>query len=600
MALLRRLLEVTAAVPLPDTVARADRARRERLFLMLTTVVVAVTLAIVGGVGYDAGKGTFWVYIGGVALVVANAVWRRMGGSLPATSNVLVAVVFTVLTGVTLGTGGVGLPAPFGLAIVPMLAILLGGLRASLFWTIMAIGVLVLLTVLHARDFNFPIVIDQQSLQKRFLVGMAGIVVLLCALALLFDWLSRAALRDLSLVHADLDDAREQAQEANRTKTRFLANMSHEIRTPMNGVLNMLDLLRDGPLSEGQRRSVDVAYRSAQALLHLLNDIVDLAKVEAGALALEARPFSLHRSVREVIEFFALSASGKGLRLSFEPGEDAPDGLIGDAFRLRQVLINLVGNAIKFTTKGGIRVRVSSNARGETVLKVVDSGIGIASDQVERIFDPFTQADASSTRRHGGTGLGLAISRQLVEQMGGTLRAESALGTGSTFIVTLPLPRVDEVPEPETTLVTRTVFPGARVLVVEDNPVNRMVAEKLLARLQVNIESAVDGRQGIDAALAGHFDLVLMDCQMPEVDGYEATRHLREVGYTRPIVALTANAMEGDRERCLDAGMDDFLAKPLRKDALLAALDRWLPKSTRAGQAAAEAASDAIAEEATA
>ena len=572
---LRRL---AAGVRLPPDVQADDQKRRDWLFTVLTLVTVGVNLAIMIGVGWEKSQGTLWVYTVAMVLALANlgARWW-LDVPLAITSNIFVAMVYITLTAVTLGTGGVGLAAPFALAVVPMLAILLGTLRASLVWTALSLAVPAALAVLHAQDFPFPLQPEHDAMQRRFLVSMAGIVVLLCTLSLLFDWLSRAALRDLSRVHGELNVARVEAQAANRTKTRFLANMSHEIRTPMNGVLNMLDLLRDGRLSEGQRRSVDIAHRSAQALLHLLNDIVDLAKVEAGALNLEHRPFSLERTVREVIEFFSLSAGGKGIELVFEKAEGAPDGVVGDGFRLRQVLVNLVGNAVKFTPRGSVTVRLAGEIGGPVVLSVVDTGIGIEAEHLERIFDPFTQADASSTRRHGGTGLGLAISRQLVEQMKGRLTAQSTFGQGSTFTVTLPLERVDQVPEAEQGQSGRETFAGARVLIVEDNAINRMVAQKLLARAEIETEVAVDGRVGVEATMKGDFDLVLMDCQMPEMDGYDATRALRQSGFNRPIVALTANAMEGDREKCLASGMDDFLTKPLRREALLAALHRWLP-----------------------
>ena len=567
---------------LPAEVQAADQKRRDWLFTVLTLVVVGVNAMILIGVGYEKSQGTLWVYVTAMGLGLANLVARWFGVPLSITSNILVGMVYVTLTAVTLITGGVGLAAPFALAIVPMLAILLGTLRASLVWTALSLAVPLVLGLMHAQGHTFPVQPDPAAMQRRFLVSMAGIVVLLCVLSLLFDWLSRAALRDLSRVHSELNVARVEAQAANRTKTRFLANMSHEIRTPMNGVLNMLDLLRDGELSTGQRRSVDIAHRSAQALLHLLNDIVDLAKVEAGALNLEHRPFSLERTVREVIEFFSLSAGGKGIELHIEKSDDPPDGVVGDGFRLRQVLINLVGNAVKFTPRGRVTVRLDNDRGpdgrlGDVLLTVRDTGIGIEPAHLDHIFDPFTQADASSTRKHGGTGLGLAISRQLVEQMKGTLTAESTFGEGSTFTVRLPLERVDEVPEPEHEDEVRKTFPGARVLIVEDNAINRMVAQKLLARLDIATDVAIDGKIGVDKAATDDFDLVLMDCQMPEMDGYDATRTLRAHGYNRPIVALTANAMEGDREKCLASGMDDFLAKPLRRPALLAALHRWLP-----------------------
>ncbi len=574
------------AVYLPPKVAAADERRRARLFVVLTLVVFGVTALMLLLIGPAALGDTLPVYVGGMGLMLLNLLARRLGAPLALCSNVLVGIVYAGLATVSLATGAVGLAAPFALATVPMLAILLGTLRSSIGWTLAVFAVPAALAVLHAQGVAFPIQPDPAAETRRFLVSLAGVVTLMGLLALLFDWLGRAALRDLSRTHGALDRARSEAQAANKTKTRFLANMSHEIRTPMNGVINMLDVFGDGELRPDQRHSVDVAHRSAQALLHLLNDIVDLAKVEAGALELEQRPFSLERTIREVVEFFSLSAGSKGLTLEFVLDPDAPDGVIGDGFRLRQVLINLVGNAIKFTREGTVTVTLGpispdvplpEGADRWIEVAVRDTGIGVDPADIERIFDPFIQADASSTRQHGGTGLGLAISRQLVERMGGWLTAHSVPGEGSTFRAVLPVAVAEHVPEPEVERAGRTVFEGARVLIVEDNPVNRLVVEKLLRAAEIETEAALDGRAGYEMTMGGDFDLVLMDCQMPVMDGYDATRALRATGYNRPIVALTANAMEGDREKCLAAGMDDFLSKPLRRSALLAALHRWLP-----------------------
>ncbi len=571
---------------LPADVRAADDARRQSIFALLSLGMTATLGGFLLINGAEMRPGVVALIGVGMGLLVANVVLHSRGAPLALSANLLVGIVYVTLASISLMTGGVGVAAPAGLAVVPMLAILLVSLRASLLWTLAVLAIPTSLTLLYAADVAFPLTPDPATQHRRLMVALVGIAGLMGLFALAFDWQKRGILNDLARAHEAMDAARAEAQAANETKTRFLANMSHEIRTPMNGVLNMLDVLGDGDLEADQQRSVAVAHRSAQALLHLLNDIVDLAKVESGALELEQRPFSLERTIREVVEFFSVSAGNKGITLEFVLDPDAPDGVVGDGFRLRQVLINLVGNAVKFTGEGAVTVSLlvpeappplPAGRDAWLILAVADTGIGIEPDHIERIFDPFTQADASSTRRHGGTGLGLSISRQLIESMGGRLVAESVPGEGSIFRATLPVVTAEHVPEPEAEAHGRQTFEGARVLIVEDNPINGMVTRKLLEHAEIHCEEAGDGRAGVEMTLDGDFDLVLMDCQMPVMDGYDATRALRASGFNRPIVALTANAMEGDREKCLAAGMDDFLAKPLRRGALLAALHRWLP-----------------------
>ncbi|MBK6982547.1 MAG: response regulator [Betaproteobacteria bacterium] len=373
------------------------------------------------------------------------------------------------------------------------------------------------------------------------------------------------------------------AESAGRARVQFLANMSHEIRTPLNGILGMTQLLREAPADEVQRQRLDAVLASGEHLLGLINDVLDFSKIEAGRLDVDDRPFEPHRAVREVTELLAARAQKRGLTLSTEIADGVPPWVLGDSGRLKQVLNNLIGNAIKFTERGSITVRVGV-AQDPSCLRfeVADTGIGIATADQEDLFEPFRQVDASATRTHGGTGLGLAISRQLVQLMGGSIGIDSAPGRGSTFRFTIALTPVQAPCE----FAPAESMPGSplagRVLLVEDNAVNREIARAMLARGNVTVDCAEDGLEAVEHAAATRFDLILMDCQLPKLDGYQATGQIRKYekasGSSRvPIIALTANAIRGDRERCLEAGMDDYLSKPFRLDELQEMLRRWLP-----------------------
>ena len=389
--------------------------------------------------------------------------------------------------------------------------------------------------------------------------------------------------------------AKEQAEAATRAKSEFLANMSHELRTPLNAVIGLAHLALQTALTPKQHDYLDKIQSSAQLLLRLINDILDFSKIEAGKLELERIPFALDQVLTGLATMMALTMGKKPLEFLLRLDPQAPRGLIGDPLRLGQVLLNLASNAVKFTERGEVEVSVTllERAGDEARLRfaVRDTGIGIAPAQQARLFAAFAQADASITRHYGGTGLGLAISQQLVALMGGVLDVVSTPGTGSTFAFTLRFPIAAAVtavvrsaavpPEQDWTGARGAGLEGARVLLVEDNEINRQVARELLEGFGLRVDVAANGREAVArvAAAGPPYAGVLMDLQMPELDGYEATRALRALpaNANLPIIALTANAMAGDRQRCLEAGMNDYLSKPLQPAALRALLVRWLP-----------------------
>jgi signal transduction histidine kinase/DNA-binding NarL/FixJ family response regulator/HPt (histidine-containing phosphotransfer) domain-containing protein len=584
---------------LPDTVRTGDAERLRRARLIL--VAAATSLLWVPPVSVylrsaDAFQLSNVLLLLGAIIAASPLVLRATGSVVLAANLVLIGLALFVMNAVLAGSGVYSSTLPW-LMLMPAGGFLLAGSRAGLGWTVAALA-----GVWWAYFAGAPAGAGPSGFSGSHpvirAINLSAVLTIFTAVALSFVRQQERAVREVRL--------------ASEAKSRFLAAMSHEIRTPLNGVLGMAQLLLETNPTSRQRELAETIRSSGETLLTLLNDILDLSRIEAGRVQIAQVDFDPRELLAEVERIVTRSAQEKGLALSFSVAPDLPEALKGDPDRLHQVLLNLISNAIKFTDRGGVDVRLLTQSRrgpdGVQMvrLEVTDTGVGIRPEDQEHIFERFSQVDQSSTRRHGGAGLGLAILKELAEKMDGEVGVESRPGEGSRFWFILPLltgdplaarsresaegegpePPADPLRrEPEARTAAKAETPGAagRILLVEDNPVNRSVAAGMLEALGHQVDVADDGGEGVRSVSLNRYDVILMDCQMPEMDGFEATREIRRLERRRPepfhvpVIALTAAAFSKDRERCLEAGMDDYLPKPFKLEELAEVLARWLP-----------------------
>ncbi|UII33339.1 response regulator [Fulvivirga ulvae] len=374
---------------------------------------------------------------------------------------------------------------------------------------------------------------------------------------------------------SELSKAKLDAENASKEKDKFLANMSHEIRTPMNAIIGMAQLLNDTPLTNEQKKYVDSINSASDTLLSLINDILDFSKIEAGMIDFEKKPFSIYTSIKEVLDITSFKCENSPVKLEQNIDPKVPDTVSGDKYRLNQILLNLLSNAVKFTPEGmiklSVKLRKSSKQNCNLEFSIKDTGIGIPAEKIKTIFDGFTQASSDTTRKYGGTGLGLTIVKSLVELQHGKLSVKSRVGSGSEFIFTLPFESTLSKSEDNTDLKkdTNKDLSQLKILVVEDNELNQFLIQSLLLKYNASVNVACDGVEAISILEQTEFDIILMDIQMPNMDGYEATRRIRSKTQSIPIIAMTAHALVGEKEKCLSAGMNDYITKPIKINDLI-------------------------------
>jgi signal transduction histidine kinase/ActR/RegA family two-component response regulator len=572
-----------------DGLRQATRIVAFNLAMLIWVPVYAAIFAAL-----DAPHSSQVVFAAGCVYVVLLGCLRC---GVPGTiiGNIMCGICWLTYTLLGLCGGGANSPAIIWYTSVPLISLWICGTRSGMVWT--ALSLTAIMAFFGARELGLETFNELTPTALRYLEwsGLLGIVGCVFVLVIVLRRVEAATRESLAT-------ALQSAKAADRAKSEFLANMSHEIRTPMTAILGYADVLAAGEECEtgivSREEALQTIRRNGAHLLQVIGDILDLSKIEVGKFMLEEMPCSPTETIRDVVRLMRLRAEAKHLRLSLDFQGAIPKTIRTDPLRFRQILINLMGNAIKFTEFGGVRVTVRLlEVEGRTLLQctVTDSGSGISPRQMAALFQPFTQADTSTARRHGGTGLGLAISKRLAIMLGGDLTAESQPGLGSTFCATIDPGPLDDVEliaiDGDQELSREHSAPqlrsrdmahlNCRILLAEDGPDNRRLISFVLEKAGAQVVAVADGEAAVERALAARdagepFDVLLIDIQMPHVDGYEATSRLRDAGYQAPIIALTAHAMRGDRERCLAAGCDDYATKPVDRHALVRLVSRYI------------------------
>jgi signal transduction histidine kinase len=586
------MLEALAKTFLPSAALRDEESRRKavRLVVFTLSMMCWVPVFVTVFAAFDAPVSASIVGIAGVVLVLDLVIYRFTNAH-NFCGNVISATAWSVYTFVGCMQGGHGTPPTWWFATVPVLAITLSGLRSGFYWS--AASLAAITGFYAASQFHVPFTreLSQHGFEFLQFSSLLGLTLCLHSLTWIFHRIEARSRESLST-------ALLEAQSADRAKSEFLANMSHEIRTPMTAILGYTDLILDNSLQgDAVTEALSTIKRNGEHLVTVINDILDLSRIEAGRLEVSLTSCSARQMVEDILQLLRPRANAKGVRLVAEFPGQMPDWIVTDPTRLRQILLNLVGNAVKFTAKGEVRVsaRWSDTWQNPTFCcDVSDTGIGMTPEQMAKLFQPFSQADASMARRFGGTGLGLAISRRLAELLGGDITVVSEMGCGATFTLFVAAPRGEPpvladsatAPLPPSQLSPENSAQevgGLYVLLADDCVDNQRLISHLLRKAGCQVDIVNNGESAFEYALAAHergapYDVILMDMQMPLVDGYQATARLRTWGYRSPIIALTAHSMETDRQKCLDAGCDDYDTKPIQRKRLFGVIARNLAK----------------------